>query len=216
MGTTSLYIVRHGQTIWNVEQRMQGRKDSALTELGVQQAEWAAEALRGVQFGAAYASSSPRTMRTAGIITAGRRVDVTPSDALQEIQLGIWEGRLQKELAFKFENHYNAFWKAPHTFRMNGSETLFAVRTRVLAEIERIVAAHPGQNVLIVSHTVAIKLLLAEYEGSKIPQLWESGSYLHPGSISLVRIAGDGRKAVVAFSGDISHWPEHARASAES
>jgi len=203
---TMLYLVRHGETQWNVEKRMQGRKDSPLTELGRQQAAWAADALRDVPFDAAYASSSPRAMTTAEIVKGERPFEVQAVDALQEISLGVWEGRLQKELDQAFSSHTHAFWKTPHTFRMNGAETYFAVQERVVAEMKRIVAAHPGQTVLVVSHTVALKLILAHFGDRLLPNLWDAAyGYSHPGSISIVEV--DGGKARILRENDISYWP---------
>jgi phosphoserine phosphatase len=213
MAGTTLYLVRHGETQWNVEKRMQGRLDSPLTDLGLKQGEWVADALRDVPFDAIYASSSPRALRTAEIVSSDRTIPVIPVDALQEISLGVWEGRLQKELDQAFSNHYHAFWKTPHTFRMNTGETFFAVQERVVAEIQRIVAEHPGQNVLVVSHTVALKLIMAHFADRPLPQLWDS-AYSHPGSISIVHT--DGKKTDILLESDISHWPESYRKVAAS
>lgn len=88
MATTTVYLTRHGQTEWNVQQRMQGHQDSPLTPLGVQQAEWLGKGLREVPLDAVYASSSPRTLRTAEIILGERGIPVTACDEFKELCMG--------------------------------------------------------------------------------------------------------------------------------
>jgi probable phosphoglycerate mutase len=68
MKKTVLFLTRHGQTEWNLQKRMQGHQNSALTTLGEQQAEWLRERLEGENLGAIYSSISPRALHTAQIL----------------------------------------------------------------------------------------------------------------------------------------------------
>ena len=98
MSTTTIYLTRHGQTEWNVQHRMQGHMDSALTSIGLQQAEWLSQGMRSVQLDAIYTSPSPRALRTAEIMRGERSTYLNLSDAFKEIGMGVWEGSDSAEL----------------------------------------------------------------------------------------------------------------------
>lgn len=203
--STKLYIARHGQTEWNVAKRMQGHWDSPLTDLGVMQAEWLGAALKDVPFDAAYASSSTRALRTAQLIMKKRDVTVVARDQLREIQLGEWEGQEQKTLAVQDPEQFHAFWKKPSTFRLPSAETFFDAQRRVLAELDKVLQEHAGETILIVSHSVAVKLMMAHFEGRDIDRLWEP-PYLHPTSLNVVEVI-DGQPSIRLY-GDTSHYRE--------
>ncbi|WP_131925905.1 histidine phosphatase family protein [Hazenella coriacea] len=95
---TNLYLVRHGQTQWNVEGRLQGRLDSPLTETGIKKAQRLAEQLHGIPFQCIYSSSSHRALETASYLKGDREIDLIPTDSLMEMGFGIWEGRKWSEI----------------------------------------------------------------------------------------------------------------------
>ncbi|WP_150272226.1 histidine phosphatase family protein [Paenibacillus tepidiphilus] len=203
MGTTTLYITRHGQTEWNVQQRMQGHMDSPLTELGVRQAEWLGRAMRDKSIDAVYSSSSLRAVRTAEIIRGERAVPVVPCDEFKELGLGTWEGGVTAELEAGSPEQYQYFWKDPALFAVEGSETFAGAQQRALAKLMDIVRRHEGQTVLIVTHTVIIKVLMAYFEGRAMEKLWDL-PYIHPTCLCRVDIT-DGVPEIV-LHGDISHY----------
>src|SRR5690242_3725629 len=126
MKRTTLYITRHGQTQWNVAGRAQGRHDSPLTELGIQQATWLSEALRPIDFAAIYSSSTLRARRTAEILRDKRPIEVIAHDHLRELHMGNWEGQKHSELQERFPEEYFAFWHTPHLFRaVSGGESYY-------------------------------------------------------------------------------------------
>ncbi|WP_412973888.1 histidine phosphatase family protein [Paenibacillus sp. OAS669] len=90
---TTLYLTRHGETEWNVEGKLQGHKDSPLTNLGKRQAKWLGASLKEIEFDAIYSSPSPRTYQTAEIIREERKIELSSCDSLKEIGLGSWEGQ---------------------------------------------------------------------------------------------------------------------------
>jgi probable phosphoglycerate mutase len=179
MQKTSLYIVRHGQTEWNVQKRMQGHKDSALTELGESQAQWLYESLSNVEFDGIYTSSSLRAVRTAEIISGKQKVPITRSDQLKEINLGEWEGQIQEDIEKKDPERFESFWKTPHLFKLSSGESFVEVQNRVLPELKDIVSNHIGTNILMVTHTVVVKILMAYFEGRALSDIWNP-PYIHP------------------------------------
>ncbi|MBB6218841.1 putative phosphoglycerate mutase [Anaerosolibacter carboniphilus] len=200
---TKLYITRHGQTQWNIEKRLQGHLDSPLTEVGAQQAAWLGEALSSVDFDAVYASSSPRALRTAEIICSGRNFEVQPNDLLREIHVGEWEGRLTSELETLYPEEFENFFHRPHLYRPMSGESYFDTGKRVIAGIEEIIEKHPDENVLIVTHAVALKLIMAHFEDRPMEKLWDP-PYMHPTNLNVVEIKNNVTN--ILLHGDISHY----------
>ena len=161
MAPTTLYIVRHGQTTWNLEGRLQGDLDSPLTERGRKQASAAGNALKGIPLTAAFASPAGRAMETAELLLGERDLPITTMEGLKEIGLGLLEGMSKTEAEKAHTTQYHNFWERPHLFCLEKAETLTQVQTRVLAAIHEIAKTHPGQSVVLISHAIAIKTALA-------------------------------------------------------
>ncbi|WP_418300897.1 histidine phosphatase family protein [Lysinibacillus fusiformis] len=205
MQKTTLYIVRHGQTEWNVQKKMQGHKDSALTELGESQAQWLYESLNNVEFDGIYTSSSLRAVRTAEIISGEQKVAIIRSDQLKEINLGEWEGQIQEDIEKKDPERFKSFWKTPHLFKLNSGESFIEVQNRVLPELKDIISNHIGRNILIVTHTVVVKILMAYFEERALSDIWNP-PYIHPTSLCKVVIEED--QPFICLHGDISHYKQ--------
>jgi len=205
---TWLYLTRHGQTQWNVENRFQGWCDSPLTEKGIRQAEYLAERLKDVSFAAIYSSPAGRALQTAEILRGRRAVEITEHPDLREMGLGDWEGMRTAEIEARFPEDYTRFWKEPHRFRRERGETYMDVRERVVSFIEEILRSHPGEKVLIVTHAVVLKTLMAHFEGRPLERLWDP-PYIHPTCLNLVRV-NEG-KGEILLHGDIGHFPEEWR-----
>ncbi|HEX6123163.1 MAG TPA: histidine phosphatase family protein [Ktedonobacterales bacterium] len=204
--TTHLYLTRHGETEWNVAHRMQGRQDSPLTALGLRQAAWLSEALAEVALDAIYASPSPRALRTAEILRRERPIPVQPEARLYEISLGAWEGLRGEDIVARDPERHHVFWHDPPAYQpVGGGETFEEVARRVLSCVEELLAAHHGQRLLLVTHTVALKVIMSAYEGRPLSRLWDP-PFIHP--TSLCHIALDGTGHTILKHGDVSHFPE--------
>lgn len=206
MNKTTIYLVRHGQTEWNVEHRFQGHQDSPLTELGLKQARWLGEALLEQPLDWIYSSSSPRAIKTAELIRGSRPIAITECDEMKEINLGEWEGQVAAEIAERCPEAYEHFWRQPDRFRAAQAETFAEVERRALGKLRHILQGHAGQTVLIVTHTVVVKLLMAAFEQRPIEQLWEL-PYIHPACLCKIEFTEDG-KPDIKLHGDISHYQE--------
>ena len=188
----TFYLARHGETEWNVEGRMQGRRDSPLTPLGVEQAQRIGSALRDVPLDAALASPSPRAVRTAEIAVGGRALPVALEPALQEISLGAWEGRLIEDILSEFPDACRAYRCEPEAYRSpTGGETFPEVRARVLHFWRGLTRTPPGAHVLVATHTIPLKILLAELDGRPLARLWDPPS-VAPGAVFELRFDGVG------------------------
>ena len=144
---TTLLLARHGETDWNRELRIQGSSDIALNELGRQQARFLAQELTDVDLDAIYASDLSRASETAAAVAATHALDVRLDPRLRERSFGSWEGLTREDLdALPPGSHHDG-------------ESDDEVRERMLAAVHDIAAAHPGEQVLVVSHGGALNTL---------------------------------------------------------
>lgn len=210
MTTTTIYITRHGQTEWNTQKKFQGHNDSPLTELGVKQAEWLGESLRDTVFDLIYSSSSPRAIRTAEIVAGGRGISIEACDEFKEINLGIWEGMNQDEAERSYPEQSHHFWKDPEAFQVPNGETFRDVSERAINKLRQIAVEHSGKSILVVTHTVVVKLIMAYFEQREWKDLWNL-PYIHPTCLCKVEANGDGHSIIL--HGDISHYKEAATES---
>lgn len=158
------YLVRHGETDSVKEKRYQGKIDAVLNETGIEQAKKLAKTFKDYPLTAVYSSRLRRAFETARIIN--RFHSTLPlfieSDFI-EIDFGEWEGLKLEEIESKFPILYQRWWKAPHTMRFPGGETVGFFYHRVAAKFEEIVEKHKkeeGSEILIVSHGGVINAIL--------------------------------------------------------
>jgi len=135
--------------------------DEDLSEEGVWQAEQLSRRLRSWSIASAYSSPLRRAHRTAEIIAAPHSIPVSILDGLGEIRIGVWEGKFGKEIEAEFPDIWRLWRTDPSTIRMPGGESLSQVRERAVASFEDIVEANRGHQVLVVTHDVVVRLLVA-------------------------------------------------------
>ncbi len=173
MKLTRIHLIRHGETDWNAEGRVQGQSESVLTAQGVAQAQRLAAALQTLNFARIFCSSSQRARQTAEIVFAHRAAEIELRDVLREIYLGPWEGLLYKQVAALYPYEHIAFRETPHLFIVPGAETFAQLQERSRVALKEISAGHAGQEVAVVSHGAWIRSVLADIEGKSLQQLWE-------------------------------------------
>lgn len=172
---TVLWLLRHGQTDWNLEGRWQGQSPRApgLNETGRAQAAAAAEALRDERILAVYSSDLPRARETAERVAAALGLPVTLEPRLREINLGLWEGMLYDEIAARFPRELAARERERVHTSAPGGERPAEVAGRVLDAVGEIVRAHPRDAVVVVSHGVALAAVLCRAAGRPIETIYE-------------------------------------------
>ncbi|WP_062429526.1 bifunctional RNase H/acid phosphatase [Herbidospora daliensis] len=156
---TTLVLLRHGQTALSVEKRFSGLGDPPLTELGESQAEKAAARLAGAKLDAIVSSPLGRARQTAEAVAQATGLRVHVDEDLRETDFGAWEGRTFAEIRDRWPHEMNA-WLADPAVAPPGGESFVAAGHRVQRARERILAGHPGETVLVVSHVTPIKLLV--------------------------------------------------------
>ncbi len=156
-----IYFVRHGQTEWNVQTRLQGRGDSPLTELGKRQAvahrEWLAEAPPD----AVLASPLGRVRTTVELATQGMRLEVAFDEALSERCMGDFEGWSMREIAAHDPELAERKTSDPWDWRPPGGEDYNDLIARTAPLIQRL-RTHPAKRLLVVSHGTIVRPILAQ------------------------------------------------------
>ena len=161
----TLYLVRHGETEWNVKNINQGQSESFLTENGIQQAKETAEKLRDVKFDAIFSSDLDRTYKTAEIIKLDRELVIQTSKLLRERAYGSFEGKhdsvLKTTLKDKLKERENLSESEYDSFRIAPDiETTEELLARFLIKLREIAVAYPNKNVLVVGHAGPIRNFL--------------------------------------------------------
>lgn len=197
-----LYLVRHGQTEWNVQKRMQGWADSALTEHGVNNAIALGKKLESIEFVAAYTSTSERTIETARLIIDKRNLAININEDLREINLGEWEGKTLEEIKDFYPNQHKHFWENPALYEPVGGETFEQLNKRAIKVLNYIISKHNNGNILVITHSVILKSLLMHVKGNSLKDLW-APPFIHDTSLSILEI--DNRVHSLISEGDITH-----------
>lgn len=168
---TRFYLIRHGQTFWNQENRMQGQHETDLTPLGEMQAVALGKRLKDVTFDKVYSSPLRRCVKTTQLILGGRKIPVTYDDALKEILMGDWQGILIDELKEKFPEETDLFWNHPEKYQRPTCETYEEVRKRAGKFMEETAAENPGKNILVVTHGALLKTLYTYFKYQPIAEI---------------------------------------------
>lgn len=199
MSSKRIHLIRHGETNWNKEKRIQGRSESTLTEQGKQQAAGLRQQLSGTHIEHVFCSSSIRTRETAEILFEGSSASIEYCDELREIFLGPWEGALWPQMLLTFPEDAQAFWERPHEFKLTGAETFVAVQQRGVKKFLEIVTDSSALDIAIISHGVLIKSILCYLDKRPLARLWEP-PHLHNCAHSIVEIAEDQLPRIVQYA----------------
>jgi broad specificity phosphatase PhoE len=155
-----LYLIRHGQTDWNVERRCQGFSDSELNETGRRQAEAIAKTLSCVKLEAIYSSDLKRACEMARIIARYHDAPVETNDGFRELHQGQFEGLTLTELVTDHSDFLEAWFREPADLKLPGGESMREMQERAWAALEKVIEKHPDGNVVIVGHNLCNIALL--------------------------------------------------------
>ncbi|NIY48133.1 2,3-diphosphoglycerate-dependent phosphoglycerate mutase GpmB [Cedecea colo] len=201
-----VYLVRHGETQWNAERRIQGQSDSALTEKGERQAWQVAERVKALGITHVIASDLGRTRRTAEIIAQGCGCDVTLDARLRELDMGVLERRHLDTLSEEEEGWRRLLVNGTPDGRIPEGESMLEMSSRMHAALNACRDLPIGSRPLLVSHGMALGCLVSTILG--LPAWAERRLRLRNCSISRVDHQESPWLApgwVVETAGDISH-----------
>jgi broad specificity phosphatase PhoE len=160
----TLYIVRHGETDWNVKQIIQGHSNSSLTQNGKRQIRELEKNLKHIHFDALFSSDLLRTKQTSEILNIERKLAITTTDAIRERYFGKYEGmhadQFYKEVKDLLKEYEKFSDESKRKFKYPTSESDEELISRVIRYIREIAVAYPSKKVLVVSHGGVLKNLL--------------------------------------------------------
>lgn len=175
---TRIIAIRHAETKWNVDTRIQGHLNIPLNDTGRRQAERMALALSDDPITAIYASDLARAWETAQYLGRALSVDVTREEGLRERGFGDFEGKTYAEIEALLPEQSQRWRKRDPEFAPPGGESLLTLRSRVVAAAERLAARHPGELIALVGHGGVMDVLYraATRLDIQAPRTWTLGN----------------------------------------
>lgn len=199
--TTRLLFVRHGQTELSHSDAFCGATEAALTVHGQEQAKRLAKRLSHESIDALYCSPQERAQETAKPIASILDLEIQTREPLREMNFGLWEGRVQAEVAIESPQEMAAWDRGSWMVQMPEGETQQAVLARVVPCIVELLTLHMGQTILLVSHRTTLRLLIGHLLNLSLAN--SRNLSLDPTSVSKLLVVGD-QVQLVLFN-DTSH-----------
>jgi broad specificity phosphatase PhoE len=163
---TTIFLARHGESDWNVEERFQGHSDRPLTERGRKQARALADLVGAEKIDAVYTSPLSRARETAEIVAARAGLEAVALPDLREVDTGSWSGLSRADVEARFPEGF-ARWRSGGSGWENG-ESYDEMAERVIGALRKIAEDHPDGRVLVISHGGPIRAIHAAAEGLAI------------------------------------------------
>ena len=166
---TIIYLTRHGQTLWNIEKRLQGRGNSPLTEQGIERAKELRDRIKYIHIDIIYSSPIERALTTANIIKGDKSIEVITDDGLMEMCFGDYEGQITDEVMKE-----NPDWDISLIMKGNtelaapNGENLAEVRDRVARSMNKIIEENRGKTILIVAHGITLKAIMYYFKDEEV------------------------------------------------
>jgi probable phosphoglycerate mutase len=201
---TRILAIRHGQTAWNADSRIQGHTDIGLDALGEWQALRLADALAGEQLDALYSSDLARARQTAAPLAARSGVVLQQDAGLRERGFGDFEGLSFAQIEQRWPEQAAAWRRRDPEFGARGGEVLRDFRERVVAAVARLARAHRGQHIALVTHGGVLDLLYREATRVPLdaPRTWQLAN------AGINRLLHSAQGLVLVGWGDVGHLEE--------
>ena len=168
----TFYIVRHGQTNWNILGKTQGHGNSDLTAKGIEQATELAESIVNYPIDYIYSSDLGRAVQTAQILGDKLNIKVKETEALREMGFGEWEGLLIDEIKTNYASVYTTWRNEPHLAQIPGGETLHLIKDRVDSFIQSLNEKYDNKHILLVTHSVTVRVMLLAFLNSGMENIY--------------------------------------------
>ena len=200
---TTIYLTRHGQTEWNLETRLQGRGDSALTSEGIKGAQQLAKRVATLQLECIYTSPLTRAIQTAQLIRGRQEIPIIQCEDLVEMSFGEYEGQRIEDL-----KKQNAKWDIRAIMAGDlvmcapGGETQEALRQRVAYAMDNILKQNKGKTLLIVGHGMTLKAVMYYFN-----DLEATGTVMRQTTLTKIEIeeTTEARKVHIVYKNDGQH-----------
>jgi len=199
--TTRLLLVRHGQTSMSIDDGFCGITEVPLAPIGHCQAQVLAERLCKQHIDVLYCSPQQRALETAASIAAALGLEIRTLDALREIDFGLWENRLRAELIQEYPELIAAWERGLWLGNPPGGETRQAVIARVVPCVIKLLEAHAGQTILLVSHRTTLRLLT----GHMLDMALSSSRRMQVSPTGLTELHIKGDQVQILYYNDTAH-----------
>ena len=211
MQATRILAIRHGETAWNVDTRIQGQLDIGLNDTGVWQAQRVGQALRDEDIHAIYSSDLGRAFQTAHAIaqadTRTQPVPLIPTAALRERHFGHLHGHTWAAIEADWPADAK-LWRTrdPHWSPLGG-ESLLVLRERIARCVDALASQHLGEQIVLVAHGGVMDVLyrLATQQDIQAPRTW------HLGNAAINRLLWTPQGLSLVGWGDVSHFERTSR-----
>ncbi|HGN1706157.1 TPA: 2,3-diphosphoglycerate-dependent phosphoglycerate mutase GpmB [Providencia rettgeri] len=206
-----VYLVRHGETEWNLARRIQGQSDSPLTATGRLQARQVAERVKSEGITHIITSDMGRTLETAQIIASVCGCEITTEPRLRELNMGVLEQRAIESLTSEEEQWRKSLIDGTHGGRIPQGESMEELYTRMFAALNSCLDLPEGSRPLLVSHGIALSTLISRIMG--VPAYSERRLRLRNCSLSRVDYQNSPWLAngwIVETAGEVTHLTQPA------
>jgi len=205
-GQTTLLLIRHGETQWNAQSRIQGHMDIALSARGLRQAQLLARFLGASAIDAVYASDLARASQTAQPLADALALGLHLDARLRERAFGLFEGSTYEQIQANWPNEFAIWRRRDPAYAAPGGESYLAQRARVLQFLEEVAGRHAGASVAVVTHGGVLDIVYRAAYGIA----WETPrSHLLPNaSISRVLARSPGPVLTVCSWAEQQHLVE--------
>ncbi len=174
-----LYLIRHSETDWNIERRLQGRSNIPLNKNGQDVAEQTARGMSQIPFHIMYTSPLLRAKETAAIISRNRKIEIREEEDIQEISFGVYEGCYVSKERYNVpdESFRNFFEDTDNYNPPEDGESVEELIERVQHFLDEMIALYQDteKNIAVVSHGATIRAMLTVIENKRVDQLWDDG-----------------------------------------
>jgi broad specificity phosphatase PhoE len=197
-----IYITRHGETEWNKQGRMQGWKNSNLTEKGVDNAIKLGKSLKHIDFDYIYCSPLGRAIDTANYIRGDKNTEIIIIESLKEMGFGVYEGMENEKVKELYRLQQYNFWNKPHLYETIDGEKFEELIHRVNQVLKYIINNKTCENILIVTHTLVIKALYLIIKNRALEDFWKP-PFMYDTCLTVLEVQGT--KIEIIMEADISH-----------
>jgi len=191
-----LILIRHGETYWNEERRVQGGdSDIELNDTGLNQAKKLAAFLKNEPITAILSSPLQRATATAEVIASHHQLSVKVDQGLRELRVGELEGMSVSNLSTTFSQFLMQWWHGRGSLKLPNGESLAELQQRAWKAVERLLAQHKDGTVVVVSHYfVTLAIIL---KALNLPLDYFTKFKVDPGGVSIIEIQDYGPRLVV-------------------
>lgn len=185
--STHIILLRHGETDWNVQKRIQGQADTTLNARGHEQAKALVAATLGMQIDALYSSDLARARDSASYLADARGLELVVMPQLRERHLGMFQGYTGTEAQARWPEEYALYKQRDTTQTLGEGESLYAFRQRVITTCEELIARHARQHIALFTHAGFIDIMYRHIQGRTL----ESARDFEIGNASVHRLLSD-------------------------